>query len=415
MWCSHITFIFFVMIHAIINRGAENMNPCKIYLKPKEEIRLQQGHPWVFNNEIDRIEGDIKSGEIAFVYSSKSQFIGKGFLNTSSKIFVRLLSRDEHETIDASFFEDLIYNANQSRIDMGYNNSYRVLFGEADGIPGLIVDKYGDYLSIQILSLGIDMRKDMFTHILVKLFNPKGIFERSDVPVRKKEGLALFKGTIYGEVPDKVTIKENELIMEVDIINGQKTGSFLDQQDNHKAVSPYVKNKTVLDCFSHIGGFGLHAAYYGAKHATCLDISELAVSNIERNASLNHLENVSAIKADVFQALREYQKNDQAFDMVILDPPAFAKKNEDIKKAYQGYKEINLQALKIIRPNGYLMSCSCSHYMTPSLFLDMLMEASFDAKRVTQMVEFRVQSKDHPALIGSDESLYLKCVILKVK
>lgn len=391
------------------------MNPCKIYLKPKEEIRLQQGHPWVFNNEIDRIEGDIKSGEIAYVYSNKSQFIGKGYLNTSSKIFVRILSRNEQEIIDRSFFEHLIFSANQSRIDMDYENSYRVLFGEADGIPGFIVDKYDDYLSIQILSLGIDLRKDMFVDILVNLFQPKGIFERSDVSVRKKEGLELFKGTVYGEVPDKVIIKENELIMEVDIINGQKTGSFLDQQDNHKAVFPYVKNKTVLDCFSHIGGFGLHAAYYGAKHVTCLDISDLAVQNIEHNADLNHLKQVTAKKADVFQALRDYQKNNQSFDMIILDPPAFAKKNEDLKKAYQGYKEINLQALKIINENGYLMSCSCSHYMTPSLFLDMLMEASFDAKRVTQMVEFRVQSKDHPALIGSDESLYLKCVILKVK
>lgn len=391
------------------------MNPRKIYLKPKEEIRIEQGHPWVFNNEIDRIEGDIKSGEIAFVYSYKNQFIGKGFLNTSSKIFVRILSRDEHQTIDNDFFENLIHIANQSRKDMGYENSYRVLFGEADGIPGLIVDKYADYLSIQILSLGIDLRKEMFLNILIKMFNPKGIYERSDVPVRKKEGLPLFKGTIYGNVPEKVTIKENDLTMEVDIINGQKTGSFLDQQDNHKAVKPYVKDKTVLDCFSHIGGFGLHAAYYGAKHATCLDISELAVTNIHHNAKLNNLKNVIAEKRDVFQALRDYQNRNQTFDMVILDPPAFAKKNEDIKKAYQGYKEINLQALKIVNPNGYLMSCSCSHYMTPSLFLDMLMDASNDAKRITQMVEFRVQSKDHPALLGSDESLYLKCVILKVK
>lgn len=336
-------------------------------------------------------------------------------MNTSSKIFVRILSRNEHEEIDETFFKQLLYKSNQSRIDLGYQNSYRVLFGEADGIPGFIVDKYGDYLSVQILSLGIDLRKEMFIQILIDLFQPKGIYERSDVPVRKKEGLELFKGVIYGNVPDTILIKENELVMEVDIINGQKTGSFLDQQDNHNALKSYVRGKSVLDCFSHIGGFGLHAAYHQASEVTCLDISEHAVQQIEKNAKLNHLENVKAIKADVFEQLRTYQSTQQKFDVVILDPPAFAKKIDDVKKAYQGYKEINLQALKIINDNGYLMSCSCSHYMTPSLFLDMLIEASNDAKKITQMVEFRIQGKDHPALLGSDESLYLKCVILRVK
>ncbi len=391
------------------------MNPCKIYLKPKEELRILQGHPWVFSNEVDRLEGTIQSGEIAYVYSHRNIFLGKGFLNTASKILVRILSKSEQEMIDRSFFQRLIEKSNQSRMDLGYQNSYRVLFGESDGIPGLIVDKYGDYLSVQILSLGIDMRKDMFVEILVELFKPKGIYERSDVPVRKKEGLELFKGVIYGQVPEKIRIKENQLTMEVDIINGQKTGSFLDQQDNHDAVKAYVKNKKVLDCFSHIGGFGLHAAYHGASEVTCLDISESAVQQIRHNANLNELKQVKAVQKDVFDALREYQQSQIKFDMIILDPPAFAKKNEDIKKAYQGYKDINLQALKLIEPDGYLMSCSCSHYMNPSLFLEMLMDASNDAKRVTQMVEFRIQGKDHPALLGSDESLYLKCVILRVK
>jgi 23S rRNA (cytosine1962-C5)-methyltransferase len=391
------------------------MQTCKIYLKPKEEIRIIQGHPWVYSNEIEKIEGTIKSGDLAYVYSYKNQFIGKGYLNTSSKIFVRILSRDEQAEIDQSFFKKLIHQSNQSRTELGYQNSYRVLFGEADGVPGLIVDKYGDYLSIQILSLGIDLRKEMFINILVELFQPKGIYERSDVPVRKKEGLELFKGVVYGVVPERVIINENELIMEIDIINGQKTGSFLDQQDNHDALKSYVKDKTVLDCFSHIGGFGLHAAYHHAKEVTCLDISEHAVSQIEKNAKLNHLHQVKAIKADVFEQLRTYQLNQQKFDVVILDPPAFAKKIDDVNKAYQGYKDINLQALKIINDNGYLMSCSCSHYMTPALFLDMLIDASNDAKKITQMVEFRIQGKDHPALLGSDESLYLKCVILRVK
>ncbi len=391
------------------------MKTCKIYLKPQEELRIIQGHSWVYSNEIDHIEGEIKSGEIAFVFSYKNEFVGKGFLNTSSKIFVRILSRQEDQIIDEDFFYQIILNSNHSRIDLGYENSYRILFGESDGIPGFIVDKYGDYLSIQILSLGIDLRKEMFIKILVDIFHPKGIYERSDVSVRKKEGLELYKGVVYGSVPDLVLIKENQLFLEVDIKGGQKTGSFLDQQDNHNALKPYVENKKVLDCFSHTGGFGLHAAYFHAKSVTCIDISEHAVKQIESNAKLNHFNQVIPLKADVFEALRKYQNEHETFDVIILDPPAFAKKKEDLNKAFQGYKEINLQAMKIINNNGYLVTCSCSHYMNPSLFLEMLMEAANDAKKIVQMIEFRIQSKDHPALLGSDESLYLKCVILKIK
>lgn len=389
------------------------MNPCKIYLKKGEEQRIQEGHPWVFSNEIDHIVGFIKSGEIAYVYAHDQTFIGKGYLNTNSKIFVRLLSRDDIE-IDEAFFTAKIAKAKQSREDLGYNNSYRAFFGESDGIPGLIVDKYGDYLSIQILSLGIDQRKDMFIQILVSIFNPKGILERSDVSVRTKEGLEPFKGVIYGQVPEKVLIKENELTMAVDLMNGQKTGFFLDQQDNHNAVKPYVKDKIVLDCFSNIGGFGLHAAYHGAKKVTCVDISALAVSDILNNAKLNGLDQVEAIEKDVFDQLRAYQKEGKTFDTIILDPPAFAKNKDAIKRAYQGYKDINLQAMKIIEDGGYLYTCSCSHYMTIELFLQMLQDAARDAKKKVQMVEMRIQSKDHPALLGSDESLYLKCVILRV-
>jgi 23S rRNA (cytosine1962-C5)-methyltransferase len=391
------------------------MDFCKIFLQPKEDIRIRQGHPWVYGNEIDHIEGIIKSGEIAYVYAYNNEFIGKGYLNTTSKIFVRILSRQIDEVIDKSFFEQKIKLANQSRLDLGFKNSYRVLFGESDGIPGFIVDKYDAYLSIQILSLGIDLRKEMFIKILVDIFNPKGIYERSDVSVRKKEGLELYKDTVYGIVPDQIIIKENDLLMEIDIKSGQKTGTFLDQQENHNALKPYVFDKNVLDCFSHIGGFGLHAAYHHAKEVTCLDISEHAVSQIEKNAKLNHLSQVKAYKANVFDQLRAYHEEKKMFDVVILDPPAFAKKRTDIKKAYKGYKDINLQALKIIEPEGYLISCSCSHYMDQSLFIEMLTDASHDAKRVTQMIDFRIQSKDHPALLSSDESLYLKCVTLKVK
>lgn len=391
------------------------MENCRIILKPLEETRIIEGHPWVYNNEIKTIEGSIKSGEIAYVYDHQRNFIGKGFLNTASKIFVRILSRNENEVIDQHFFESIIHQSNQMRLEMGFQNSYRVLFGEADGIPGFIVDKYGDYLSIQILSYGIDVIKPMLINILVNLFHPKGIYERSDASVRKKEGLELFTGTIYGEVPDIIMIKENHLNMEINIKTGQKTGTFLDQQENHKKLKDYVADKTVLDCFSHIGGFGLHAASFGAKSVTCLDISEQAVTQIKRNVELNNLNQIAALKKDVFQALRDYQEQKEQFDVIILDPPAFAKKREDTKKAYQGYKEINLQALKLIKPGGTLITCSCSHFMTPELFMEMTKDASKDAKRPVQMIDFWIQGRDHPMLISSDESLYLKCIVLKIK
>ena len=391
------------------------MENCRIILKPLEDLRIREGHPWVYNNEIKTIEGPIKSGEIAYVYDDKRNFIGKGLLNTASKIFVRILSRDEHEVIDKDFFKKIIFESNQMRKGLGFSNSYRILFGEADGIPGLIIDKYGDYLSVQILSFGIDLLKPMFIDILVEIFNPKGIYERSDASVRKKEGLELFTGTIYGEVPDEIVIKENHLDMKIDIKTGQKTGTFLDQQENHRKMKDYVENKTVLDCFSHIGGFGLHAASFGASSVACLDISEHAVSQIKHNAELNHLTNVTALKKDVFMALREYQEKNESFDVIVLDPPAFAKKREDTKKAYQGYKEINLQALKLINPGGTLVTCSCSHFMTPELFMSMAKDASKDSKRMVQMIDFWIQGRDHPMHIASDESLYLKCIVLNVK
>jgi len=390
------------------------MEPCKITLKPKEEIRIKNGHPWVYNNEIALIKGEIVSGEVADVFSHIGEFIGRGFLNTASKIFVRVVTRKQI-VIDEEFFRNRINEANQARIDLGYANSYRVLFGEADGIPGFIVDKYGEYLTIQILSYAIDIRKEMFIGLLVELFHPKGILERSDVTVRLKEGLQEFKGVVYGEVPPLIEINENGIKVEVDLMHGQKTGYFLDQQANHAAVEPYVKNRTVLDCFSHTGGFGLHAAFYGAKAVQCVDLSQLAVQAIEKHRILNGLNHLEGVKGDVFKLLREYVVMKKTFGVVILDPPAFTKNMENVNKAYAGYKEINLQAMRLVEDGGYLVTNSCSHYMTPALFLEMLMEAAVDSGRIAQMVEFRTQGKDHPALLGSEESFYLKCVVLRIK
>ncbi|MBU1145434.1 MAG: class I SAM-dependent rRNA methyltransferase [Firmicutes bacterium] len=388
------------------------MSKCKVYLLPGEETRILEGHSWVYNNEVLRLEGDIVSGDIVDVYSSLNKFIGKGFLNTQSKIFVRIVSRKDVE-IDYDFFNQIIVKANQYKTELGFQNSYRVLFAEADGMPGLIVDKYGEYLSIQILSLGIDKRKQIFIDILVSLFHPKGIYERSDVPIRTKEGLDLFKGTIYGDVPDEVLIEENGIFLSVDLKSGQKTGTFLDQQANHFALQSYVNQKDVLDCFSHIGSFALHAKKANAKNVTAVDISEVACNRIKKNAKLNELE-IKVVQANVFHLLRDYQAENKKFDVIILDPPAFAKTTSKIASAYKGYKDINLQAMKLISNGGYLITASCSHFMTPALFLQMLKEAENDAQKTCQMIDFRIQGKDHPTLLGSEETLYLKLVVLRV-
>ncbi|MCK7488426.1 MAG: class I SAM-dependent rRNA methyltransferase [Bacillus subtilis] len=390
------------------------MSVMQIHLKPKEELRLLAGHSWVYGNEIQRFDGDIVSGELAEVYSSKGEFIGKGYLNTASKIFVRILSRKQSQTIDPAFFAERIAAADVAKRDLGYRDSYRVVFGEADGIPGLIVDKYADYLVVQVLSLGIDQRKDWIVQALVDRFSSQRNFgtQRRRKSASKKALEA--KGVLYGTIPDWVEIDEGGVKINVNLLSGQKTGYFLDQQSNHQAVAPYVKNKRVLDCFSHTGGFGIHAAHHGAKQVTFVELSQLACDQIKINCQKNKLENINIVKDDVFGLLRKYVAEDIKYDVVILDPPAFTKTADNLKKAYAGYKEINLQAMKIVADGGYLITCSCSHYMTPSLFLDMLVDASTDAGRNVQMVEFRTQGKDHPTLLGSEETLYLKCVVLRV-
>ena len=384
----------------------------KVFLNKNEEKRLLRGHPWVFNNEVNRFEGEIKAGCICDVYSYDSRFIGRGFFNSNSKIMVRILSRNQEE-IDEDFFRNLISKAWEYRKSLGIEKSCRVIYSEADKIPGLIVDKYGDYLSIQILSLGIELRKEMIVKLLIEIIRPFGIYERSDVSVRKKEGLEEFKGIIYGDFNPLVEIEENGIKMFVDLENGQKTGYFLDQKFNRKNLENYCKGKVVLDCFSHTGGFALHASKYQAKEVVAVDISQKAVEDIKRNSELNGFKNIEAVQYDVFDYLR-LEENKNKFDCIVLDPPAFTKNKETVEKAYRGYKDINLQALKIIKENGFLLTFSCSQHMTPALFLQMLEDASVDSKRQVRLVDFRIQSPDHPTLLGSDESLYLKCAVLHI-
>ncbi|MGD9909304.1 MAG: class I SAM-dependent rRNA methyltransferase [Candidatus Izemoplasmatales bacterium] len=384
----------------------------KIILKKNEEDRLLMGHSWVYNNEVFKIEGEIRSGDIVSVFSSKGEFLGKGFLNTYSKIFVRLITRENIEVDEALFFK-LLNEANERRLELGFSSHYRAFFGEADFIPGLIVDKYGDYLSIQVLSLGVEERKEMFVRLLTQIFCPLGIYERSDVSVRVKEGLSEFKGVLYGTVPDEITVVEQGLKIQIDIKNGQKTGAFLDQSENHFLVKKYAKGKVVLDSFSHIGQFALHAKMAGASHVEAVDLSSAACERIKANAKLNNLD-IDVINANVFDYLRNQFAEGKKYDVVILDPPAFTKNKDKLENAYRGYKEINIQAMKLIEKGGILITASCSQHLTPALFFSMLEESAKDAHKTVQMIDFRIQSPDHPTLLGSEESLYLKLAVLRI-
>lgn len=386
----------------------------KIVLNKGEEQRIQMGHPWIFNNEVKAIEGSFKPADIVDVYDFKERFLGRGYINPESKILVRLLTR-EHEEINKEFFRKRIIQAWEYRKKLVDTSSCRVIFGEADFLPALIVDKFSDYLSIQTLSLGIEKYKDMIVELLEEILEPKGIYERNDVQIREKEGLQQKKGFIKGPFNTTVEIMENEVKMLVDIENGQKTGYFLDQRENRAALKPFVKDARVLDTFTHTGGFALHAAYYGASEVTAVDISEHAIEYVKRNAAINGLQDkIKGVVGNVFDVLKEYQLANEQFDVVILDPPAFCKTKAAVEGAYRGYKDINLRGMKILKPGGFLVTCSCSHYMYPGLFMEMIQDAAKDAKKMVRQVEFRTQAKDHPVLYGSDESMYLKCVILQV-
>lgn len=386
--------------------------PYTVYLKKGEEKRVMQGHSWVYANEVARIEGKDKNGSLATVCSYEGKFIGKGYINHLSKILVRLFIRDENAIDDENLYVSRISAAKDARIALGYDNCYRAVFAEADDLPALIVDKYDQYLVCQFLSLGIDKQKDKIVDCLVKVFEPKGIFERSDVAVRAKEGLEERTGVLYGEVPEKIVITENGLKMSVDVRNGQKTGYFLDQKENRLATRRYAKGR-VLDCFCNSGGFSLNAALSANEVVSC-DISKIALENVEENARLNGLTNITTKCADVFEALREYKNNGEKFDLVILDPPAFCKSASEVKDAYRGYKDINILGMKLVKSGGYLISSSCSHYMTFPLFEKMLVESAKESGKIVRTVEIKSQAPDHPSLLCAEETQYLKFFVLQV-
>ena len=386
--------------------------PYTVYLKKNEEKRLLAGHSWVFANEVAKIEGKDKNGALVTVCAFDGRFIGKGYINHASKILVRIFIRN-NETDEGDFYKKRISEAWEQRKKLGFENCCRVVFGEADNLPALIVDKYADILAIQCLSLGIHQRKKNIVDALVKIFSPRGIFERSDVAVRAKEGLPEEKGVLYGEVPDEVIIEENGLKMSVDVKNGQKTGYFLDQKENRYALRRYTKNAKVLDCFCNSGGFSLNAAL-NAKEVTAVDVSQFALDNVMKNAELNGLRNIKTEKADVFELLRQKRASGEKYDVVVLDPPAFCKSASEAKDAYRGYKDINVLGMKLVEKGGVLATCSCSHYMTLPLFERMLSEAAKESGRRVRTLEIRTQAPDHPALLNEEETQYLKFFVLQV-
>jgi len=379
-----------------------------------EQARVAKGDPWVYDNEIDVIEGSYAPGDIVDVYDFKRRFIGRGYINPRSKIRIRIMSY-RREPVDKAFFVRRISDAWAYRQRFADTSCCRVVFAEADFLPGLIVDKFSDYLVVQILTLGMEKFKDVIAEALDEVIKPKGIYERDDVQIRELEGLKQKKGFLKGNFDTEVEIVENGVRIIVDLENGQKTGYFLDQKENRAAIAPVVADAEVLDCFCHTGAFALHACKYGAKSVIAVDISDEALAQAKCNAELNGFEDrIEYICGNAFDVLHEYQKESRQFDAVILDPPAFAKSKKALAGAKRGYKDINLRAMRIIKPGGFLVTCSCSHYMLPDMFQQVIAEAAQDAGRLLRQVEFRTQAKDHPYLISYPESLYLKCGIYQV-
>ena len=384
-----------------------------VTLRKTRETRVRGGHPWIYASEIEKVEGPFKNGDIVDVADFRGKFIGRGFYNPQSQISLRILTRND-EPCDRDFFARRIQDAWDYRKLLCDPMSCRLIYSESDFLPGLVVDKFADILVLQSLSLGIERIKDMLCDLLMEIVQPEGIWERSDVPVRRLEGLEQTTGLLRGAVPDEVDMVENGIHFIVDVKHGQKTGFFLDQKQNRAALRPLCRDARVLDCFCHNGSFALHAAKYGAKSVLGVDISEEALAVARRNAAINGFDNVTFEAHNCFDLLRELTDAGERFDLVILDPPAFTKNKAAVPSALRGYKEINLRGLKLVRPGGFLVTCSCSQHVLPEMFQDVINQAARDAKKRVRLVEFRTQGYDHPILPQSVETKYLKTMILQV-
>ena len=391
-----------------------------VTLKKGEGRTIKAGGAWIFDNEIDTVMGSFENGEIVVVHDFDGYPMGKGFINTNSKIRIRMLTRHVDQEIDRTFLQMRVKNAWEYRKTMVDTSSCRVIFGEADFLPGLVVDKYEDVLVVECLALGMEQFKETIVSLLKEELakdgiKVRGVYERSDANERTKEGLPKVKGFIGEEFDTNVEIKENGVRYLVDVVNGQKTGFFLDQKYNRAAVGRLCQDADVLDCFTHTGSFALNAGLGGARRVLGIDASDLAIHQAMFNARMNDLQGiVNFACGDVFDLLPDFEKKGKQFDVVILDPPAFTKSRNSVKNAVKGYREINMRALKLVKDGGYLATCSCSHFMTYELFTETIRQAAKSAHKRLRQVEYRTQAPDHPILWAADESYYLKFYIFQV-
>ncbi len=396
------------------------MSEAIVTLKKGEGRMLKSGGLWIFDNEIASILGSFEDGDIVAVHDFDGYGLGKGFINRNSKIRVRMMTRNRHQEIDEAFLKMRVQEAWDYRKKVSDTGSCRVIFGEADFLPGLVVDKFSDVLVVQSLALGIDRLKDQIVELLKEVLAAdgikiRGVYERSDAKVRRQEGMELYKGFIGEAFDTNVEIEENGVRYMADVKDGQKTGFFLDQKYNRKAIQHLCKDAKVLDCFTHTGSFALNAGYGGAKEVTGVDASELAVEQATLNSKLNGMEDrVKFICRDVFELLPELEEKGEKFDVVILDPPAFTKSRNSVKNAVKGYREINLRAMKLVRDGGFLATCSCSHFMTYELFTQTIHQAARNVHKRLRQVEYRTQAPDHPILWAAEESYYLKFYVFQV-
>jgi len=383
-----------------------------VHLKPKEDRRIRRGHPWIFSNELQRIGDAVLPGDPVEVVDATGKFVGRGYINPRSLIAVRLLTRNQ-ESMDQAFLQKRIRAARSLRAGLGFDGSCRVFFSESDGLPGLIVDKYGDVLVVQASTAGIDRLQDEILGALKEVYAPRAIVLKNDASVRTLEGLSHEIRIAEGTLDGPIEIEESGIRYHVDIMEGQKTGFFFDQRENRIALKDYVKDRRTLDCFCYVGAWALSAAKFGASEVTGVDASERAISLARENAALNNLP-VQFRIADVFDDLRELDRRQERFGCIILDPPAFVKSRAKVREAVKGYKEINLRAMKLLEPGGVLVTCSCSHHIDHDLFHEMLIDAAYSAGRQARIMEMRSQARDHPVLLAVPETQYLKCAILKM-